>query len=87
MVGKHPLQVVVAEREPGVPPDRAQDVLGRGAPDTILSGVVELVHVGMWPVALPVFFRVLQNEKASIADRMARGVTAIVIRAKCNLPQ
>jgi paraquat-inducible protein A len=29
---------------------------GRGAPDTILSGVVELVHVGMWPVALLVFF-------------------------------
>ena len=49
--------------------------------------MVELVHVSIWPVALPVFFRVLQNEKASIADRMARGVTAIVIRAKCNLPQ
>lgn len=29
--------------------------LGRGEPDTILSGVVELAHAGMWPLALLVF--------------------------------
>jgi paraquat-inducible protein A len=29
---------------------------GRGEPDTILSGVKELVEAGMWPVALLVFF-------------------------------
>ena len=29
---------------------------GRGEPDTILSGVKELIHAGMWPVALLVFF-------------------------------
>lgn len=29
--------------------------LGRGQPDTILSGVVELAHAGMWPLALLVF--------------------------------
>jgi hypothetical protein len=55
-VGKHPLQIVVAERQPEVPPDRPQDVLGRGAPDTILSGVVGLVHVGMRPAAFLAFF-------------------------------
>lgn len=30
--------------------------LGRGAPDTIMSGVIELAHAGMWPLALLVFF-------------------------------
>ena len=30
--------------------------LGKGHPDTILSGVVTLIAVGMWPVALLVFF-------------------------------
>lgn len=30
--------------------------LGQGHPDTILSGVVTLIAVGMWPVALLVFF-------------------------------
>jgi paraquat-inducible protein A len=30
--------------------------LGRGSPDTIVSGVIELLHAGMWPVALLVFF-------------------------------
>lgn len=29
---------------------------GQGAPDTILSGIVELVHAGMVPIALLVFF-------------------------------
>ena len=29
---------------------------GRGEPDTILSGVKELIEAGMWPVALLVFF-------------------------------
>lgn len=29
---------------------------GRGQPDTILSGVKELIHAGMWPLALLVFF-------------------------------
>jgi paraquat-inducible protein A len=29
---------------------------GRGEPDTILSGVKELIGAGMWPVALLVFF-------------------------------
>jgi paraquat-inducible protein A len=29
---------------------------GRGEPDTILSGVKELMQAGMWPVALLVFF-------------------------------
>ncbi len=29
---------------------------GRGAPDTILSGVVHLLESGMWPLALLVFF-------------------------------
>ena len=47
---------MVAKREPEVLPVRPQEVLGRGAPDTILSGVVELVHVGMWPLALLAFF-------------------------------
>lgn len=28
---------------------------GRGAPDTIISGVIELLHGGMWPLALLVF--------------------------------
>jgi paraquat-inducible protein A len=30
--------------------------LGNGSPDTIVSGVIELVHAGMLPVALLVFF-------------------------------
>jgi paraquat-inducible protein A len=30
--------------------------LGRGAPDTIISGVVELADAGMWPLAALVFF-------------------------------
>jgi paraquat-inducible protein A len=30
--------------------------LGSGAPDTIMSGVVELADAGMWPLALLVFF-------------------------------
>ena len=30
--------------------------LGKGQPDTIISGVIELLHAGMWPVALLVFF-------------------------------
>jgi paraquat-inducible protein A len=30
--------------------------LGQGSPDTIVSGVIELLHAGMWPVALLVFF-------------------------------
>jgi paraquat-inducible protein A len=30
--------------------------LGQGTPDTILSGVEELAHAGMWPLALLVFF-------------------------------
>jgi paraquat-inducible protein A len=29
---------------------------GKGAPDTILSGVKELIHADMWPLALLVFF-------------------------------
>jgi paraquat-inducible protein A len=29
---------------------------GKGTPDTILSGVKELIHAGMWPIALLVFF-------------------------------
>ena len=29
---------------------------GKGQPDTILSGVKELLHAGMWPLALLVFF-------------------------------
>ena len=29
---------------------------GKGSPDTIVSGVIELLHAGMWPVALLVFF-------------------------------
>ncbi len=29
---------------------------GKGAPDTILSGIKELIHAGMWPLALLVFF-------------------------------
>jgi paraquat-inducible protein A len=29
---------------------------GKGEPDTILSGVKALIEVGMWPVALLVFF-------------------------------
>jgi paraquat-inducible protein A len=29
---------------------------GKGAPDTIVSGVIELLHAGMWPIALLVFF-------------------------------
>jgi paraquat-inducible protein A len=29
---------------------------GRGEPDTILSGIKELIQAGMWPVALLVFF-------------------------------
>jgi paraquat-inducible protein A len=29
---------------------------GKGQPDTILSGVKELIHAGMWPIALLVFF-------------------------------
>ena len=28
---------------------------GKGEPDTIMSGVIALVHVGMWPIALVVF--------------------------------
>jgi paraquat-inducible protein A len=30
--------------------------LGRGEPDTILSGVKAMIELGMWPVALLVFF-------------------------------
>jgi len=30
--------------------------LGRGAPDTIISGVIELADAGMWPLAALVFF-------------------------------
>jgi paraquat-inducible protein A len=29
--------------------------LGKGTPDTIVSGVIELLHAGMWPIALLVF--------------------------------
>jgi paraquat-inducible protein A len=29
---------------------------GKGTPDTIVSGVIELLHAGMWPIALLVFF-------------------------------
>jgi paraquat-inducible protein A len=29
---------------------------GKGAPDTILSGIKELIHADMWPLALLVFF-------------------------------
>jgi paraquat-inducible protein A len=29
---------------------------GKGSPDTIVSGVIELLHAGMWPIALLVFF-------------------------------
>jgi paraquat-inducible protein A len=29
---------------------------GKGAPDTIISGIKELFHAGMWPLALLVFF-------------------------------
>jgi paraquat-inducible protein A len=28
---------------------------GKGTPDTIVSGVIELLHAGMWPIALLVF--------------------------------
>ncbi|PWV61602.1 paraquat-inducible protein A [Plasticicumulans acidivorans] len=31
-------------------------MFGRGQPDTILSGVVELLHAGQWPLAALVFF-------------------------------
>ncbi len=31
-------------------------MFGRGAPDTILSGVQELLHAGQWPLAALVFF-------------------------------
>uniref|UniRef100_UPI00313B5E63 paraquat-inducible protein A n=1 Tax=Inquilinus sp. OTU3971 TaxID=3043855 RepID=UPI00313B5E63 len=30
--------------------------LGSGAPDTIMSGVIELADAGMWPLAVLVFF-------------------------------
>ena len=30
--------------------------LGRGSPDTIMSGVIHLIEGGMWPLALLVFF-------------------------------
>lgn len=29
---------------------------GKGEPDTILSGVKVLIHMGMWPIALLIFF-------------------------------
>jgi paraquat-inducible protein A len=29
---------------------------GKGSPDTILSGIKEFIHAGMWPLALLVFF-------------------------------
>jgi paraquat-inducible protein A len=48
--------------------------LGQGTPDTILSGVEELAHAGMWPLALLVFF-------ASITVPMLKliGLTVMLI--------
>jgi paraquat-inducible protein A len=46
--------------------------LGQGAPDTILSGVEELAHSGMWPLALLVFF-------ASITVPMLKLIGLIVM--------
>ncbi len=47
---------------------------GQGAPDTILSGVVHLAEVGMWPLALVVFF-------ASVMVPMAKliGLTFLLV--------
>jgi paraquat-inducible protein A len=46
--------------------------LGNGTPDTILSGVEELAHAGMWPLALLVFF-------ASITVPMLKLIGLIVM--------
>jgi paraquat-inducible protein A len=45
---------------------------GRGAPDTILSGVVHLIESGMWPLALLVFF-------ASVVVPMLKLVGLIIL--------
>jgi paraquat-inducible protein A len=45
---------------------------GRGAPDTILSGVVHLLESGMWPLALLVFF-------ASVVVPMLKLVGLIIL--------
>ncbi len=41
--------------------------LGRGQPDTIVSGIVHLVHDGQWPIALLVFFASIVVPVAKIA--------------------
>ena len=46
--------------------------LGRGRPETILSGVQELAASGMWPLALLVFF-------ASITVPVAKLITLVVL--------
>lgn len=45
---------------------------GRGAPDTILSGIVHLLESGMWPLALLVFF-------ASVVVPMLKLVGLIIL--------
>jgi len=52
---------------------------GRGQPDTILSGVKELIHAGMWPLALLVFF-------ASITVPMLKlwGLVFLMISVQCK---
>ena len=55
--------------------------MGRGAPDTILSGVVELVHANMLPLALLVFF-------ASITVPVLKlvGLVTLLITTQCRSP-
>ena len=50
---------------------------GKGSPDTILSGIKEFIHGGMWPLALLVFF-------ASIAVPMLKlcGLTFLLISVR-----
>jgi len=52
---------------------------GKGQPDTILSGVRELIHAGMWPLALLVFF-------ASITVPMLKlwGLVFLLISVQCK---
>ncbi len=44
---------------------------GKGAPDTILSGVVELIHADMWPIAILVFFASITVPVLKIVGLMA----------------
>jgi len=50
---------------------------GKGSPDTILSGIKEFIHAGMWPLALLVFF-------ASIAVPMLKliGLSFLLISVR-----